>query len=134
MTSILKWAGFLAAVLLMAACFMPWVLIESRDYVFTGMDTTGSNYGKPGLIHLILAGLFIILHAVPKLWAKRTNLLVVALNTAWAIRNFIVITVCQGGECPVKKSGLLLALAMSALMLIAALFPDVKLTAAKKEE
>lgn len=127
MPRILKWAGVAAALLLVASCFLPWVYIESRELTFTGVDTTGSNYGKPGYLHFVMVIAFLPLTLIPRLWAKRANLIVVALNIAWAIRNFIMIGVCQGGECPVKKEGLFLALAASLLMFISALFPDTKL-------
>lgn len=132
MLRILKWAGLAAAILLVISCFMPWVFIESRELTFTGVDTTGSNFGKPGYLHFVMVAVFIPLTLIPRLWAKRINLVFVALNLAWAIRNYIMITVCQGGECPVKKAGLLLALATSVLMFITALFPDVKLSSSKK--
>lgn len=127
MPKILKWTGIAAALLLAASCFLPWVYIESRELTFTGVDTAGSNYGKPGYLHFVMVAAFIPLALIPRLWAKRVNLVVVALNTAWAIRNFIMIGICQGGECPVKKAGLFLASAASVLMFISALFPDTKL-------
>lgn len=131
MPRILKWTGIVAALLLVASCFLPWVFIESRELTFTGVDTTGSNYGKPGYLHFVMVAAFLPLTLIPRLWAKRVNLIVVALNIAWSIRNFIMIAVCQGGECPVKKEGLFLSLAASIVMLVSALFPDTKLTPQK---
>jgi hypothetical protein len=75
----------------------------------------------------------IVFHFLPKLWAKRVNLLIVALNIAWAIRNYFIISMCREGECPEKQIGLWLVLLASVLMLIAALFPDVQLKEEKKE-
>lgn len=129
----LKWIGLAAAALLVVSCFSPWVFIESRNLTLSGIDTTGTNYGKPAYIHFMLTGVFVLLTLVPRLWAKRVNLLVVALNLAWAIRNFFMIAACQGGECPEKKTGLLLVLLSSVIMLISALFPDMKLPAEKKK-
>lgn len=127
MPRILKWAGLLAALGIFGAAYLPWVYIESRNLTFTGVDTTGSNFGSPAYIHFIFAGLFGLLTLVPRLWAKRANLLVVALNLAWALRNFFMIASCAGGECPVRKAGLLLTLAASFIMLLSALFPDMKI-------
>ena len=127
MPRILKWTGLLAAVLLIASCFLPWVNIESRNLVLTAVDTTGTNYGKPGYFHFVMAGLFVVFTLIPRLWAKRANLPVVALNIAWALRNFFIIAACQGGECPVKMIGLWLVVLASVLMLLSALFPDMKL-------
>lgn len=127
MPLILKWAGLLSVAAIVAAAWMPWVYIESRHLTFTGLDTTGSNFGSPSYVHFIFAGIFGVLTLVPRLWAKRANLLVVALNFAWALRNFFMIAACAGGECPVRKAGLLLTLAASILMLVSALFPDMKI-------
>lgn len=123
----IKWTGLVAAILLIISCFIPWVIIESRNITVSGVDASGTAYGKPGYLHLVLVSIFLILHFIPRLWAKRANLLVVALNTAWAIKNFFLIAVCRGGECPVRQAGLYLMLAGSLLILIAALFPDMEL-------
>ena len=128
----MKWIGLFALILLVASCFLPWVIITSQNITVTGVDATGTNFGKPGYAHFLLGSFFIIFHFIPKLWAKRWNLLIVALNIAWAIRNYFIISMCREGECPEKKVGLWLALAASALMLLAALFPDIELKEEKK--
>ena len=130
----MKWIGLAAAVLLIVACFSPWVIIESRNITISGMDTTGSKFGKPGYLHLLMVFFFLIFHFTPRLWAKRFNLLVVGINTAWFIRNFFLITVCRGGECPERQSGLYMLLLATILMLVAALFPDMEITETKKEK
>ena len=116
-----------AAVLLVISCFIPWAVIESRNITVSGIDASGTNYGKPGYFHFLLTAFFLFFHFMPRLWAKRANLSVLALNLGWAVRNFLIITACQGGECPVKKSGIWLVLITSLLMLVSGLFPDMKL-------
>ena len=123
----MKWVGLFAVILLIVSCFLPWVIISSKSIIVSGVGSTGTNFGKPGYTHFVLSFFFIVFHFVPRLWAKRCNLLVVALNIAWAIRNFFIITMCREGECPEKQIGLWLVLLASALVLIAALFPDIKL-------
>ncbi len=127
----MKWIGLAAVALMVYACFSPWVIIESKNIVVSGMDAAGTNFGKPGYLHLFLAFFFLIFHFIPRLWAKRANLPVVAVNMGWAIRNFFVIAACRAGECPEKQTGLWLAGIASLLMLLAALFPDI---AIKKKE
>ena len=129
----MKWFGLLAVILLVGSCFSPWVIIPSKNIVVSGVDSPGTNFGKPGYAHFVLSFFFIIFHFIPKLWAKRVNLLIVALNIAWAIRNYFIISMCREGECPEKQIGLWLVLLASVLMLIAALFPDVQLKEEKKE-
>ena len=123
----MKWVGLFAVILLIVSCFLPWVIIPSKNIVVSGVESTGTNFGKPGYTHFVLSFFFIIFHFIPRLWAKRSNLLVVALNIAWAIRNYFIISMCREGDCPEKQIGLWLVLLASILMLIAALFPDIKL-------
>lgn len=123
----LKWAGALAAVLLVISCFLPWITIPFKDILLTGVDTTGTNFGKPGYFHFLTASLFLLLHFIPRIWAKRWNLLVIGLNTGWALRNFLLIPACSGGICPNREIGLYLMAFSSVLMLIAGLFPQMKI-------
>lgn len=129
----MKWIGLAAVALLVYACFSPWVIIESKKIVVSGVDAAGTNFGKPGYLHLFLAGIFLVFHFIPRLWAKRANLPVVAVNLGWAIRNFFVIAACRAGECPEKQLGLYLAGAASVLMLLAALFPDIEISNNKQK-
>ncbi len=122
----MKWIGLLSVALLVFSCFLPWVVIGSKGIVVSGVEATGTNYGKPGYFNLLMAGFFLFFHLVPKVWAKRANLAVVALNIGWTIRNYLLLTACEGGECPDKKTGLFLLLFASILMLVAALFPDIR--------
>lgn len=123
----MKWIGLFAVILLAVSCFLPWVNIASKNIIVSGVDATGTNFGKPGYTHFVLGFFFIVFHFIPKLWAKRVNLLVVALNIAWAVRNYFIISMCREGECPEKQIGLWLVLLGSVLILVAALFPDIKL-------
>ena len=124
----MKWIGFAAGVLLIASCFTPWVFIGYKNITGSGIDATGTNFGKPGYFHFLCAFFFLLFNFIPKIWAKRSNLLVAALNIAWAIRNFFVIAACQGGECPEKKTGLYLVVAASLIMLIATFFPSIRMS------
>jgi hypothetical protein len=125
----MKWIGLAAGILLIISCFSTWVFIESKSLTITGIDATGTSFGKPGYLHLIFATCFLVLNFIPRLWAKRTNLPVTAFNLAWAARNYFIITACHGGECPEKHNGIYLLLLASALLLVSALFPDIKLPA-----
>jgi len=124
---IVKWISLLAAATLIIACFMEWIVVDSRGIVVSGVNAQGTSFGKPGYMHLLLTGIYLIFLFIPKIWAKRWNLAVVAINLGWAIRNYFLITVCRGGECPSKKAGMYLVMLSSVVMLIGALFPDVKM-------
>jgi hypothetical protein len=123
----MKWLGVAAALMLVIACFMEWVYIVSKKITVTGFESTGTHFGKPGAIHLILSILFILFSLIPRLWAKRANAAVAALNVGWAIRNYLLISACSGGECPEKQIALYLLLICSAAMMIASWFPDIKI-------
>lgn len=128
----MKWAGILAATLLVVSGFIPWVFIESRIFTLTGVDTSGTNYGKPAYFHFALAAFFLVFTFVPRIWAKRLNLLVTGLNLGWALRNFFVLANCAGGECPIRKAGIWIMLISSIFMLLSALFPDMEISDEKK--
>lgn len=117
------WIGVGSVLLLALACTMPWVLIPSKQLVISGIDASGTRYGKPGYLHLLLGFFYLLFTLVPAVWAKRANLLVVAFNLAWTIRNFLILSLCRGGECPQRLYGLYLLAIASVLMLIAALLP-----------
>jgi hypothetical protein len=71
-----------------------------------------------------IAAVFFLL---PYEMAKRSNVFFCAVNLAWALRNFILLSICQAGECPEKQTGLYLYLVASIIIMICALFPDIKL-------
>jgi hypothetical protein len=102
---------------------MPWVVISSPSLVLSGMNTEGTSFGKPGLFHLIFLGFYLLFVSIPKDWAKRFNLLITALNLSWVIRNFFLMALCRGGECPVRQLGFYLVAIASIGMLLASLFP-----------
>jgi hypothetical protein len=127
LTRFLKYIGTLAVFLMSLAAFLPWVFIESKQITVTGMDASGTNFGRPAYFHLLLALIFLFCTFIQRVGAKRLNLMVTAINIGWAIRNYFMISACSGGECPVKKIGLWLMVISSILMLISALFPDLEI-------
>lgn len=115
--------GIAAGVLLIAACFLPWSFIESRQLTVSGLEAAGTNFGKPGLFNIVVGAVCMLLFALPRIWAKRTNVFLNAINLAWAIRNYIIVSSCMMGECPVKKFGLYVLLVAAIIMQAMALFP-----------
>jgi hypothetical protein len=122
-----KWIGLAGVALLVIACLLPWIEIESRNIVTTGLNSEGTNFGRPGIMNLLAGCFAAIFFIVPKIWAKRGNLFFCAFNLAWAIRNYVIVSGCFAGECPVKKVGLYLLMIASLIMVAGALFPDLKL-------
>lgn len=118
--------GILAALALIACCFFPWSYIESKQLVVTGMSAPGTNFGKPGLMNIYVSAVSILLFAIPRIWAKRTNVFFTIFNLAWSIRNFIIVSGCLMGECPEKRPALYLLLVFSALMLVMSVLPKME--------
>lgn len=120
-----KWIGIFVAVSLVLSCFMPWITIESKNIIVSGVDATGTNFGKPGYFHFVMILLFLVFSFIPQLWGKRMNVFVTGLNFGWAIRNYIIISACSGGDCPEKQAGLYIMFFASLLLLLVSFFPDI---------
>jgi len=120
--------GIIAALVLIGLTFTPWSYIVSRDLTITGMQTAGTDFGRPGLLHIIFGVLSTLLFAIPKIWAKRTNVFIAALNLSWAFRNYLLVTGCLMGECPEKKAGIILILVTAAIIQAMSLLPKLNTT------
>ncbi|HEY1114551.1 MAG TPA: hypothetical protein VGE66_13360 [Chitinophagaceae bacterium] len=129
---IIKWLGVAAAIALIVACYLPWIIVESKDLVVSGVETTGTNFGKPGYFHMFFAGIYLLFVLINRVWSKRVNIFISAFNIAWALRNFAIISACSGGECPEKQAGLYVVLIGSLVMLAGVLFSGAKESAHKE--
>ena len=129
-----QWIGIAASLILVAACFLPWTYHPDLKKEFTGFFSENNVYGRPGRVFIVLAVAGIIFFLIPRIWAKRWNLLVTGLATAFAIRCFIMFSGCYRGICPEKKAGLWIMLIASLVMLVMAILPDIKLKTANKLE
>ena len=108
----------LCILLLCIACFLPWMSLESKGILISGVDTKGTNFGKPAYFHLALMFFAIIFLIINKNWSHKIALFFIAFNLGWALRNFFMIPMCRGGECPDKLIGIYLMLIASILILI----------------
>lgn len=117
--------GMLAVLLMALACFLPWSIIESKQLTITGMQTVGTSFGRPGLFLLIFGTIGFILFALPMIWAKRTNVFVSALILAWSIRNYILVSTCMFGECPVKQPALYVLVVCAVVIQLMSFFPRI---------
>jgi len=124
---IMKWIGFIAAAILITACFFPWVTVTSKQIVISGMNTEGTNWGRPAYTHFVFTGLYLLFILLQKTWTKVANVFISGMNLAWAIRNYIRIGGCEAGECPEKHTALYSTLFASIIMLVCAFAIDSKL-------
>ncbi|QEC43299.1 hypothetical protein [Pseudobacter ginsenosidimutans] len=127
-----QWIGILAAITLVIACFIPWTYHPDVQKNFTGFFSENNLYGRPGKFFVTFAIIASIFFLIPRVWAKRWNLLFTAIIVAFAIRCFLVYTGCYHGICPEKKAGIWLVAISSIVMLLMAVFPDTKLPEQKK--
>jgi hypothetical protein len=124
---ILKWAGLIACLLLMIACLLPWTYHADIDKTFTGLYSEKNAYGKPGKFLIFYAVLSAWFFLTPKVWAKRVHLFLAALTVGYAIKTYILFTSCYNAYCPDKKYGIYLMMGCCLVILVAAIFPDLKL-------
>jgi uncharacterized BrkB/YihY/UPF0761 family membrane protein len=127
-----QWIGVAAAIVLVTACFMPWAYYPDIKKDFTGFFSENNIYGKPAKVFITLAAFASIFFLIPKIWAKRWNLLIGALVMAYAIKTFILYSGCYGGTCPERKTGIWIMLGSSLLILLMTVFPDTPIVEKKK--
>lgn len=120
----MKWLAIALVAILIISLFFPWVSIESKNIVVTGLDAKGTSFGEPGLFNLILCVIFLCLLLINRNWSKRAAFFVSAFNIAWAFRNFVIISKCYGGTCPIKHTALYVLLFASILIAVCTLFVE----------
>jgi hypothetical protein len=128
-----NYIGIAAGILMILAATFTWIFIPSINTIYTGFgsDTTFNKFGKPAMMNVILLVLATIFFLVPKLWAKRANPFVGAINFAWALRNLLLLSTCQGGVCPEPKIWLYVYFGASIVVLVMAVLPDMKIVEKK---
>jgi hypothetical protein len=120
--------GILLCLLLIYSTTQPLVFIESRNWTITGWDAAGSSFGQAGKFLSFFAVLAMLFFALPFIWAKRFNMVFATLLLAWSIRNFLVLSTCQMGECPQKLGALYGCIIFSAGILLMTFLPKIKVS------
>jgi hypothetical protein len=120
--------GILLCLLLIYSTTQPLVFIESRNWTITGWDAVGSSFGQAGKFLSFFAALALLFFALPFIWAKRFNMVFATLLLAWSVRNFIVLSTCQMGECPQKLWALYGCIIFSAGILLMTFLPKIKVS------
>lgn len=119
--------GIFACIVLIISCFLPWTFHADVGKNFTGFFSEKEKYGKPGKFIIIFAAVILLFMILPKLWAKRANLFFGAMLVAYAVKNYILYTSCYMAYCPEKKAGIFLMLFSAVIIMVAVVFPDMKL-------
>jgi hypothetical protein len=123
------YVGIAAALLLVAACFIPWAYYPDIRENFTGFYSKQNNYGKPGKTFIFLSIVAIILFLIPKIGAKWANQVLGVVIFAYALKTYILFSSCYNTICPQVKAGLIGMMGFSTLILVCALLSkaDMKL-------
>lgn len=124
----LHWIGIAACITLVISCFLPWVYYDDLKQSFTGFYSYHNQYGRPGKFLTLLAVAALVFILLPKVWAKRSNLFISALAVAYAAKSFILFSSCYNNYCPQKLFSLYLMVGCTVVMLVASVFPNLKLT------
>jgi hypothetical protein len=126
--------GIAAAIGVIIACFLPWCYIPSLKLSldgFHGTLTERLDFGKQGKAHVVLSVICLVFFALPKIWAKRTNMLIAGINLSLAIKNYIIFSMCRNAECPEVKPALYLLLFFAVVMFVMTLLPKIDLGKSK---
>ncbi len=124
---IIKWSASVACILLIVSCFLPWTYHADINKTFTGFFSEQNIYGRPGKFLTLSAVVSVVMIWLPKIWAKRFQLFFAALMMGYAVKTYILFTSCYNAYCPDKKFGIYLMMACCIIILVAAIFPDLKL-------
>jgi hypothetical protein len=123
----IRWLSILTAAIIIIACFFTWVSVEEKNFFVGGFYSSSNNrFGEPGILHVAFCAIYILFVSLKKIWSIRTAFFVAALNIAWAIRNFVVLSTCSGGVCPEKHTALYVILIGSVLLIVLTSFIRVK--------
>lgn len=129
----LHWIGIAACITLIVSCFLPWVyfadsnIVNETERTFTGFYSFHNEYGKPGKLLVFLGLITLFFMLMPKVWAKRANLFICSLGLAYAIKTYILFGSCYNNYCPQKYFGLYLMVFSTVFMLLASVFPKLKI-------
>ena len=121
--------GIFASIALIGICFLPWVSIPSLNIQLSGLNGRASaelSFGSQIKSHGFFTIIMVICFLVQQVWAKRTNVFVGTINFSWAIKNFIIFSMCRGGECPEKLPALYALVVVAFVMMMMGFFPRMK--------
>jgi hypothetical protein len=120
--------GIVAAIAIIGICYLPWVYVPGVNIMLSGTNGKVDNhltFGRQIIPHTFLSIVVILFFLIPKVWAKRTNLFIGFIYLSWAIKNYIIFSMCRQGICPEKKVGLYLLLFFAVIVQVCTLLPKI---------
>jgi hypothetical protein len=117
----MKWIAMVIAIAIIGSCFFPWVTLPSKNVSIGGFYSNTNVFGKPGIFHAFLISIALVFVLINKNWSIRAAFFVAAFHIAWALRNFVRLSACEGGLCPEKQTALYVLLICSLVFPVAVL-------------
>lgn len=96
----IKWLAIAVAGILVGACFYPWFTFETEQIKIGGFYSDITDFGKPGIVHVIVCALYVGLILIQKARSVVFAFLISIVNIIWVARNFFLMSPCKGGHCP----------------------------------
>ena len=121
--------GIITAIALIGICFLPWIYVPSVQLELSGINGKINDqltFGRQIIPHSFFCTIMIILFSIQKVWAKRTNLFIGFINLGWAIKNYIIFTMCRP-ECPEVQPGLYLLVTLAIVVQLCVMLPKLKI-------
>lgn len=119
--------GIVAAIILVILCFMPWINLPNLNLTLSGTNgkvNESLTFGRQLIPHATFCLILIIFFSIQKVWAKRINLFLGFLNLSWAIKNYIIFSMCRP-ECPEVQPALYLLVFFALVIQVATFLPRV---------
>ncbi|MBS1640364.1 MAG: hypothetical protein JSR12_09915 [Bacteroidetes bacterium] len=120
--------GIIAVLALLVSCFFPWIEVISLHKTFSGIDgkvNDNLTFGKQIIGHTFFAIFLIAFFLVQKIWAKRANILFGLMNLGWAIKNYILFSMCRQGDCPKVLPALYFVVLLAFVIQVMVLIPKM---------
>jgi len=122
--------GIVAVLALIGVCFLPWVYVPNIEITLSGVNGKVNehlSFGRQIIPHSFWGAIAIIFFLIPKVWAKRVNVFISFINFSWAIKNYIIFSMCRQIICPEKQPALYLLVFFSLVIQVCTLLPKIKI-------
>ncbi len=125
-----QFTGIVAALALIAICFLPWIEVPSLHKEFNGLNgyvNPDLNFGRQYIPHCFFGVIMIAFFSITRIWAKRTNIFIAFINLGWAIKNYLIFSMCRSGDCPSVKPALYLLIILSVIIQVMTFLPKMEM-------
>jgi hypothetical protein len=128
-----NYIGIAAGIVMILAGIFPWIYIPSLNTSVTGFGSeTVTKFGKPVMMNIYVFVVNVAFFLIPKIWAKKMNTLIGAINFAWALRNLLLLSTCRNGECPERQVWLYVYVAAAFILLLMTVLPEMRIKEGKE--